>query len=136
MEKLVFALVISSRKLRQYFQGRLIIVMTNQPLRGVQHRPDMSGRLALWTIELSQFHLKFQPRTSMKSQSLADFITRCTFSNSEQGEIMSNTDDKAWTLFTDGSSTSQAMEAGIILTGPEGVHCTSNPKVQIQHNQQ
>ena len=63
IEKLVFTLVIASRKLRQYFQGRQISVMTNQPLRRILHRPDMSGRLAAWTIELSQFHLEFIPRT-------------------------------------------------------------------------
>lgn len=32
IEKLIFALIIASRKLRKYFQERLIAVMTNQPL--------------------------------------------------------------------------------------------------------
>lgn len=46
-EKLIFTLIISSRKVRQYFQERLITVMINQPLRRVLHKPDMSGRLVL-----------------------------------------------------------------------------------------
>ncbi|XP_074377708.1 uncharacterized protein LOC141719230 [Apium graveolens] len=33
VEKLVYALVVASRKLRHYFQGRLIKVMTDQPLK-------------------------------------------------------------------------------------------------------
>lgn len=56
----------------------------------------------------------------MKSQALADFITECTFSISEPGEIISSLDGKPWTLFTNGSSTSQAGGAGVILTSPEG----------------
>lgn len=43
LEKLVYALVIASRKLRQYFRGREIMVMTNQPLRRILHKLDMSG---------------------------------------------------------------------------------------------
>lgn len=74
IEKLEYALFIARKKLRQYFKGPLITFMTNQPFHRVLHKPDMSGRLASWTIKLSQFHIEFQPRTSMRSQALADFI--------------------------------------------------------------
>ncbi|XP_074336456.1 uncharacterized protein LOC141673602 [Apium graveolens] len=50
VEKLVYALVIASRKLRHYFQGRLIKVMTDQPLKRIMHKSDMTGRLAAWTV--------------------------------------------------------------------------------------
>ncbi|XP_074324262.1 uncharacterized protein LOC141661177 [Apium graveolens] len=73
VEKLVYTLVITSRKLRHYFQGRSIKVMIDQPLKRILHRPDMTGRLATWTIELSQFHIKYLPRSAMKSQILSDF---------------------------------------------------------------
>lgn len=43
VKKLVYALVIANRKLRYYFQGRPIKVMTNQPLKRILHRPDMTG---------------------------------------------------------------------------------------------
>ena len=120
IEKLIFALVIASRKLRQYFQGRQVTVMTNQPLRRILHRPDMSGRLAAWTIELSQFSLEFAPRMAMKSQALSDFVAECNFSDNQENKPSPNFTEKAWTLFTDGSSTSQSGGAGIILTSPEG----------------
>ncbi|XP_074352523.1 uncharacterized protein LOC141691656 [Apium graveolens] len=120
IEKLAYVFKIASRKLRQYFQGRMIIVMTNQPLQRILHKPDMSGRLASWTVELSQFNLKFQPKTSMRSQALADFITECTFLNLEPGEVLPTSESKVWILFTDGSSTSQAGGAGMVLTIPEG----------------
>ena len=119
IEKLVLALVVASRKLRHYFQGRDITVLTNQPLRRVLHRPDISGRLASWTVELSQFSIEFAPRTAVKSQVLSDFIAECSFSESATTPSQLAT-DKAWTLFTDGSSTVEAGGAGILLISPEG----------------
>ncbi|XP_022841838.1 uncharacterized protein LOC111365514 [Olea europaea var. sylvestris] len=44
--------VITARKLRQYFQSHPIIVLTNQPLKHILQRPDVSGRLLRWAIEL------------------------------------------------------------------------------------
>ncbi|XP_074369759.1 uncharacterized protein LOC141711256 [Apium graveolens] len=43
LEKFAMALVYSGRKLRQYFQGREIRVVTDQQLRKVIHKPDASG---------------------------------------------------------------------------------------------
>ncbi|XP_017225028.1 uncharacterized protein LOC108201246 [Daucus carota subsp. sativus] len=80
----------------------------------------MSGRLAAWTIELSQFNLEFNPRHSVKSQALSDFVAECTFST-DLGIIKEpSSSDKSWTLFTDGSSTASVGGSGIILTSPEG----------------
>lgn len=45
LKKFSSALVQASRKLKQYFQGREIKVVTNQPLRKIIHKPDTSGRL-------------------------------------------------------------------------------------------
>ncbi|XP_074352064.1 uncharacterized protein LOC141691225 [Apium graveolens] len=56
----------------------------------------------------------------MRPQALADFITECTFSNLEPGEVIPTYESKAWILFTDGSSTSQAGGARMVLTSPEG----------------
>ena len=53
MEKLALALVIASRKLRPYFHSHTIQVLTNYPLRKVLQKPDASGRLLKWAIELS-----------------------------------------------------------------------------------
>ena len=53
LEKLAYALVVASRKLRPYFQAHTIRVLTDQPLRQVLHKPEASGRLLKWSIELS-----------------------------------------------------------------------------------
>ena len=53
IEKLVFSLIIASRKLRPYFQAHTILVVTDQPLRKAMSRPDVAGRMVQWAIELT-----------------------------------------------------------------------------------
>ncbi|KAM1342518.1 hypothetical protein ACFX2F_006832 [Malus domestica] len=42
IEKLILALVVAAQKLRPYFQGHTVIVMTQYLLRSVLHNPDVS----------------------------------------------------------------------------------------------
>ncbi|CAA0810399.1 Unknown protein, partial [Striga hermonthica] len=63
MEKLAFALTISAYKLRHYFLEHSIIVFTSYPLRQILHRPDTSGRMIKWAIELGQFDIQYRPQT-------------------------------------------------------------------------
>ncbi|XP_019241237.1 PREDICTED: uncharacterized protein LOC109221230 [Nicotiana attenuata] len=74
LEKLALALVVAACKLRPYFQCHPIKVITTFPLRGVLHKPELSGRLAKWEIELSEHDITYQPQTAIKSQVLADFV--------------------------------------------------------------
>lgn len=74
MEKLALSLVIASRKLRPYFQAHSVHVLTNFPLRQVLQKPDASGRLLKWAVELSEFDIIYAPRTAIKGQALADFV--------------------------------------------------------------
>uniref|UniRef100_A0A2N9IA87 Integrase catalytic domain-containing protein n=1 Tax=Fagus sylvatica TaxID=28930 RepID=A0A2N9IA87_FAGSY len=50
MEKLAFALLVASRKLRPYFQAHSIIVMTDYPIRKAMNKPDAAGRLVQWKM--------------------------------------------------------------------------------------
>ncbi|KAK0601307.1 hypothetical protein LWI29_023023 [Acer saccharum] len=74
MEKLAFALVVAMLKLRPYFQAHSVTVLTNLPLRQFIQRPDMSGRLVLWALELTQYDITFKPCVAIKGQALADFV--------------------------------------------------------------
>ena len=62
IEKLAYSLLMASRKLRQYFQSHHIIVLTNQPFREVLQKMTSSGWMVKWSIELSEYSLKFQLR--------------------------------------------------------------------------
>ncbi|KAI3769900.1 hypothetical protein L6452_01014 [Arctium lappa] len=75
IEKLLLSLVMAAKKLRHYFESHPIIVVTNFPLKSVLRKPELTGRLAKWSIYLSNFDLDFKPKTAIKSQVLADFVS-------------------------------------------------------------
>ncbi|KAK3019491.1 hypothetical protein RJ639_004890 [Escallonia herrerae] len=104
-KKLAFTLLIAARKLWPYFQSHTIIVLTDKPLRRILHKPDLSGRLVPWSIELDKFDIHYRPRPSIKGQALADFVVECTFPIEEDEPLTSAQPEQfAWTLFVDGSS--------------------------------
>ncbi|XP_060974106.1 uncharacterized protein LOC133039271 [Cannabis sativa] len=116
MEKLAFTLVTSSRKLRPYFKAHSIEVLTNYPLRQVLAKPETSGRLLKWSVELSQFEIKYKPRTAIKGQALADFILE--FPSTEVSLINEKINTaipkgEGWTLYIDGASNSEGLKLAL-----------------------
>lgn len=63
-----------SRKLKPYFKSHNNTVVTTFPIKQVLTKPDNSGRLKKWVIELGEYDLLYKPHTTIKSQVLADFI--------------------------------------------------------------
>ena len=57
IEKLAFALITASRKLRHYFQGHVFNVMTDHPLKKAINKLEAARRLIQWAIELSEFDI-------------------------------------------------------------------------------
>ena len=78
MEKLVFALITTTRKLKPYFQAHTIVVLTDQPLKRAMSSPKAAGRMALRAIELSEFDVQYHLRTAVKGQIVVDFIIEYT----------------------------------------------------------
>ncbi|XP_075655082.1 uncharacterized protein LOC142625283 [Castanea sativa] len=76
--------------------------------------PAAAGRMALWSIELSEFDIQYRPRIAIKGQASADFIAE--FTNAE-GEEEKN---PQWSVFTDGLSNKKAGRVGVVLKSPEG----------------
>ncbi|XP_075674882.1 uncharacterized protein LOC142644088 [Castanea sativa] len=116
MEKLAFALVISSSKLRHYFQAHVINILTNHPLKKAMNKLEVTGRLIQWAIELSEFDIKYQLRSAIKAQTLADFIAEFTLNHGELDEV---DEAKKWVVYVDGSSTQYAGGIGVVLKSPE-----------------
>ncbi|XP_077251992.1 uncharacterized protein LOC143891256 [Tasmannia lanceolata] len=122
VEKLVYALVMAPRKLRPYFQAHTIKVLTGQPLRQILHRPDTSGRLVKWAVELSEFDIKYLPRPAIKAQVLADFIAECTMPDSGSGsEAVLPTAAEPATF------EQQVKTEAVPLTGPEDAPSPTSP---------
>ena len=57
IEKLAFALITASRKLRQYFHAHVINVMTDHLLKKAMNKLEAAGHLIQWAVELSEFDI-------------------------------------------------------------------------------
>ena len=65
MQKLIFGLVIASRKLRHYFQAHEIIVVTRFPLQRILRNPEATGRIVERALELYNIGLKFESTSTI-----------------------------------------------------------------------
>ena len=73
-QKLLLARLVASRKLRHYFQGHPIKVVSAYPLERVLRSPKSARRVAEWNIELQAFQLEFSTTRVIKVAAFADFV--------------------------------------------------------------
>ena len=64
----------ASRKLKHYFLGHPITMVSSAPLGDIIQNREAIGRVFKWAIELGPHGLKYMPQTAIKSQALVDFI--------------------------------------------------------------
>ena len=120
MEKLVLTLVTTAQKLRPYFQAHTIEIPTEYPMKQILHKPETSGRLMKWAIELSEFDIRYKLKTTIKGQILADFVME--FTSAELTEATQTTPDlPIWRLSVNGAANAQVSGAGLILTSSKGI---------------
>jgi hypothetical protein len=74
LEKVLYALLMASRKLRRYFQSYHIIVPSSQPLKDIIRNREATGRVGKWAAELNEFTIDYVHRSLIQSQALGDFI--------------------------------------------------------------
>ena len=77
--------------------------------------PKATERMALWAIEISEFDIKYRPRTRIKGQAVADFIVE--FAQSEAKAVGAAAQ---WSIHTDGSSNRRAGGAEVVIQTPKG----------------
>jgi hypothetical protein len=68
LEKIACAVVMASRKLRHYFEAFKVRVTSYRGLGELFRNPKASVRIAKWAAELSGYHITFEPRIAIKSQ--------------------------------------------------------------------
>ncbi|XP_077217828.1 uncharacterized protein LOC143852326 [Tasmannia lanceolata] len=88
----------------------------------ILHRPDTSGRLVKWAVELSEFDIKYLPRPAIKAQVLADFIAECTMPDSNPGA-----EATLPTAAKPAISEHQVEAEAVPLTGPEDAPPPTSP---------
>jgi hypothetical protein len=74
VQKLLYAVLITSRKLRHYFQEYSITIVIDYPLDDILRNQDATGGISKWALELGTLNTDFKPRTAVKSQALVDFM--------------------------------------------------------------
>ncbi|XP_071688960.1 uncharacterized protein [Rutidosis leptorrhynchoides] len=89
----------------------------------VLSKPEISGRMAKWEIELGEHEINYALRNAIKGQIMANFMVE--FINSgppTANEMLPQT--VTWDRYTDGASSSDGAGAGLILTSPDGAEHT------------
>ena len=142
-EQSCLALIYASQRLRHYFLAHKVQLMTrSHPIKSLLQRPILSGRLAQWLLQLSQYEIITKTPTAIKSQAIADLLAQfpgednSSISDEVPGEInkvfLAGLADFVWTLRFDGSSTAALAGAGIVLYEGDGEAITKSFKFDFQ----
>jgi hypothetical protein len=116
VQKLLYAVLITSRMLRHYFQEYSISVVTDYPLDDILQNQDATGRISKWAVELSALNIDFKPRTAIKSQALVDFMAEW-----RENQLPTPTERlEHWVMYFDGSLNLEGAGAGVLLISPTG----------------
>jgi hypothetical protein len=99
MQKLMYAILMTKRKLRHYFDAQPITVVSKYPLREVIQNPEAKGRIAKWALELTGLNITYAPRSAIKSQVLTDFIAEWMEIQTPPASIKHET----WIMYFNGS---------------------------------
>jgi ribonuclease HI len=116
VQKLLYAVLITSRKLRHYFQEYSISVVTDYPIGDILRNQDATRRISKWEVELGALNIKFKPRTTIKSQALVDFMAEW-----RENQLPTPTErPEHWVMYFDGSLKLEGTGAGVLLISPTG----------------
>jgi hypothetical protein len=74
IQKLLYAVILTQRKLRHYFESHPVTVVTSFPLGEIVQCREASGRIAKWAVEIMGETISFAHWKAIKSQVLADFM--------------------------------------------------------------
>jgi ribonuclease HI len=108
--------LITSRKLRHYFQKYSITVVTDYPLGDILRNQDATGRIFKWAVELGALTIDFKPRTTIKSQALVDFMAEW-----RENQLPTPTErPEHCVMYFDGSLKLEGAGAGVLLISPKG----------------
>ena len=74
MQKLLYAMLMATRKLLHYFTEHKVMVITSFQLGDIVRNRDAEERISKWALELMGHDIRYIPRTTIMSQALTDFV--------------------------------------------------------------
>jgi hypothetical protein len=72
--QVLYAVILTRRKLRHYFESHPVTMVSSFPLGEIIQCQEASGRIAKWAVEIMGETISFAPWKAIKSQVLADFM--------------------------------------------------------------
>jgi hypothetical protein len=72
-QEFAYNVFMTARKLQHYFAVHPVIVVNEAPLSNILNKPEATGRVSLWAIEISPLDITYENRKAIKSQILLDF---------------------------------------------------------------
>jgi ribonuclease HI len=118
MQKLVYAILMTKRKLRHYFDEHPITVVSKYPLEEVIQNPEAQGRIAKWALELMGQNITYALCSAIKSQVLTDFVAEWT----EIQTTPTSIEHETWTMYFDSLVMKEGAGVGPVFISPLGVH--------------
>jgi ribonuclease HI len=118
IQKLLYAVILTRRKLRHYFESHPVTVVSSFPLWEIIQCREASGRIAKWAVELMGEIISFAPQRVIKSQVLADFVAEWVDTQLPTAPIQ----PKLWTMYFDGSLMKIGAGAGLLFISPLRKH--------------
>ena len=61
VQKLLYAVLMATRKLLHYFTDNKVTVVTSYPLGDIIHNRDAAGRISKWALELMGHDIRYTP---------------------------------------------------------------------------
>jgi ribonuclease HI len=118
MQKLVYVILMTKRKLRHYFDAHPIKVVSKYVLREVIQNAEAEGRITRWALELMGQNITYAPRSAIKSQVLADFVAEWTEIQTPPASI----EHETWIMYFDGSVMKKGASVDLVFISPLDVH--------------
>ncbi|KAG8472581.1 hypothetical protein CXB51_034367 [Gossypium anomalum] len=146
IEKLCYALIWTTRRLRQYMLYHTTWLISKlDPLKYMMESNALNGRMTRWQILLSEFDIVYVNQKAIKGSAVADFLASRALEDYEPLSLdFLNEDliyiatmeedsqkDHPWRLNFDGDSNAIGNRIGAVLVSPNGDHYPFTSKLDF-----